>query len=160
MSSFELSTAFYLWLVATCRHSYLKATTASQQPPTRSQSDLTFIYLFFRILLLSLTILKCRQYFLILQTPKLNYGKNLHFTKKKFGRIDSRVVYGNRFWLYIMVKKETNNQTFQIRNGYLPTILLNQRSYTWWTCVTRLMHFGSLCSSKNWPRYKYKETDF
>ncbi len=52
---------------------------------TRSQSYQTLISLFFRFSLLSLSILKNRQYFLVLQTIKLNNKKRkkIHFTKKK-----------------------------------------------------------------------------
>ncbi len=56
-----------------------------------SKSNQTLISLFFQFLLLSLAIFKQRQYFLMLQTLKLNNvkRKNLRFSKKKFGRIDS-----------------------------------------------------------------------
>jgi hypothetical protein len=50
-----------------------------------SQSYKTMISLLFQFLLLSLAILKYKQYFLKLQTLNLNNknGKNLSFTKKK-----------------------------------------------------------------------------
>ncbi len=55
---------------------------------TKSQSYQTLIFLFLWFLLLSLAILKYRQYFLMLQTLKLNNKK--WKSSSKFGRIDSK----------------------------------------------------------------------
>ncbi len=60
---------------------------------SRSQSYQTLISSFFWFLLLSLAISKYWQYFLILQTLKLNTEKQKKIfvlRRKKFGRIDSR----------------------------------------------------------------------
>ncbi len=60
---------------------------------SRSQSYKTLISSFFRFSLLSLAISKYRQYFLMLQTLKLNnkqQKKSSFYEEKKFGRIDSR----------------------------------------------------------------------
>jgi hypothetical protein len=68
---------------------------------TKSQSYQTLISLFFQFLLLSLVISKYRQYFLMLQSLKLNdkkWKKIFVKQRKKFGRIDSTPISLIMIW--------------------------------------------------------------